>query len=337
MKVFKCQHPAREPEEVTIKDCAECAYRPRDTKDARVLILKNHLSPGDVLAMSAAVHSLHRQHPGKYLTAIDSTCPAIWEHNPDVVSVEESKAAGGTEVQTHYPLVNQSNQRSIHFMQAYCSFFEEALGVPVPLLTNRPHVYVSSREKTWMSQIHEILGRDRPFWIVNAGVKQDYTTKGWGQGNFQSVVDLLQGKVLFVQVGKKEHLHRPLKGVIDLLDKTDDRQLIRLVYHSSGVLCGTTFLMHLAAALEKPSVILAGGREPRAWNQYPRSTVLSTVGALPCCREACWKSRTVKLNDGSEQDNSLCDMPVFTDPPTPQCMAMLTPEEVVAAILRVQA
>ncbi len=199
--------------------------------------------------------------------------------------------------------------------------------MPVPLATNRPHVYLSNREKSWISQVQEITGKPSKFWLVNAGVKSDFTTKYWPW--YQEVVDRLQGRVLFVQVGAAEHLHRPLKGVINLVGKTDMRQLVRLTHHSSGVLCGTTLLMHLAAALEKPAVIPAGGREPRTWNQYPLETLISLVGALPCCaKKACWKSRTVKLGDGAEQDGSLCEDPAFTEPPSPRCMALITPQEV---------
>jgi len=218
-------------------------------------------------------------------------------------------------------------------MEGYCRFFEDNLGVRVPLGTNRPHLYLSDDEKKWMNQVREVAGHDRPFWLVNAGVKQDYTAKQYPF--YQEVVDRLLGRVFFVQVGQAEHLHRPLKGVLDLVGKTDLRQLVRLTHHARGVLTGTSLLMHLAAALERPAVVPAGGREPRNWNTYPIQTLLSSVGTLPCCAVGgCWKSRVVKNGDGSEQDGSLCERPVLTDPPAGQCMAAITPEEVAAAVLR---
>ncbi len=108
--------------------------------------------------------------------------------------------------------------------------------------------------------------------------------------------------------------------------------------NSQGVLCGTTFLMHVAAALQKPAVIVAGGREPRQWNQYPQQVLLSTVGQLACCRtDACWKSRTVALGDGEPSDSSLCEQPLPMEPSSPRCMAMIGPETVAAEILRYEA
>lgn len=115
LKLHVCTHPALEPNEVTPADCQQCPYAPRDTTSARKLLLKNHLCPGDVLCMTAAIHSLHRAHPGTYLTAVETTCQAVFEHNPDVVPVGD----GFETVQMHYPAVQQCNQRAIHQLAGY--------------------------------------------------------------------------------------------------------------------------------------------------------------------------------------------------------------------------
>jgi hypothetical protein len=41
----------------------------------------------------------------------------------------------------------------------------------------------------------------------------------------------------------------------------------------------------------------------------------------------------VKLNDGAEQDNSLCDLPIPGEEPLPKCMSLITPESVAEKIL----
>jgi ADP-heptose:LPS heptosyltransferase len=122
-----------------------------------------------------------------------------------------------------------------------------------------------------------------------------------------------------------------LRGVIDLLGKTDPRQLIRLVYHSSGGVGPSTFLQHLCAAWQKPYVCLLGGREPVAWVQYPKQTTLHSIGQLDCCRDrACWKSRVVPLGDRSEQDRSLCSNPRGR---IPLCLDRIEPRKVAESIL----
>jgi ADP-heptose:LPS heptosyltransferase len=341
LDLFECKCPGRRQpnrnDHVTLTDCSQCIYRPKVmTQAPRVLLLRHMLSPGDVLCMTAGVYSLHKQHPGRFITAVETSAPEFWEHNPDVVTVETAKAMGAEEVVVHYPAIHESNQRAIHFLEAYTEFLGEALQVPLKCHTNKPMLWLSPEEKSWMNQVTEHTKRDQKFWLINAGVKPDYTAKQYPF--YQEVVDRLQGKVLFVQVGSHEHIHKPLRGVIDFLGKTSLRQLVRLVYHSQGVLSGVTMLQHLAAALEKPAVTIGGAREPRHWTTYPLQTLFSTVGALDCCRTtACWKSRTVPLNDGSEKDGDLCMNPVLTEPPAPKCMAIIPAEEVASAILRYQA
>ncbi len=330
------RHAGEVLDTVTLADCAECIYRPRTVaSDAKALILRNHLPPGDVLVMTAAIHSLHKKHPGKFLTGVDTSCNQLFEHNPDIATPVQLEGSNAEIVEMHYPLVNESNQRAVHNMQGYCDFLADNLHVPVPLLTNRPMLYLSNEEKEWLPQVHEITGRKTRYWVINAGRKSDYTAKYWGQENFQRLVELLRGRIQFVQAGSAEHHHPALRNVINLVGRTDTRQFLRLVYHSDGAVCGVTFTQHVAAAMNKTCICIMGGREPVAWNSYPRQQLLHTVGMLPCCSDGgCWKSRTVALNDGSEQDKSLCDSPWHGDEPLPRCMALIRPEVVAEAILR---
>lgn len=332
-KVFYCHHPARELDEVTATDCQSCLYKPRDVSKARRLVLKNYLSPGDVCVMTAAIYSLHKAHPGKFVTAVDTSCPAIFEHNPDVVPLDMMRK-GGDEIQTHYPLINQSGQVAVHFLQGYVDFLEEALNVKIPLATNRPMLYLSRREKSWMDQVHEKLGRHKKFWIVNSGRKMDFSAKHYGTESYQRVIDMLKGKILFVQIGQSDHHHPPLKNVLNLVGCTDLRQLIRLAYHAEGAIGGVTLLQHLMAAWQKPYVCVMGGRESVNWNSYPVQRLLHTIGSLPCCRDSgCWRSRIIPLLDGDEEKNkSLCDSPVMGDEPVGRCMTMIPPEQVCQAV-----
>ena len=102
--------------------------------------------------------------------------------------------------------------------------------------------------------------------------------------------------------------------------------------------------MHLAAAVPtkdgslRPCVVVAGGREPAHWEQYPGNQFLHTIGALPCCATGgCWKSRCQEMGDGDEKDNDTCERPVYhgdDEWATAQCMEMITPGTVIDAIER---
>src|SRR5258706_9318348 len=55
----------------------------------RRLILRSFLSPGDILMLTAAVRDLHRCHPGEFLTDIRTSCPPLWENNPNITELRE--------------------------------------------------------------------------------------------------------------------------------------------------------------------------------------------------------------------------------------------------------
>lgn len=304
------------------------------------LVLRSFQSPGDVVVLTAAVRELHRQYPGRYATDVRTPVPAIWEHNPHITRIADGEA-GARALDMHYPLVNRSNQRPVHFLEGYCEYLAEQLG----LTSLRPqefrgHIYLSDEEKGWTNQVEETARHKGRFWLVNAGSKRDFTCKQWPLDYYQAVVDHFRGRLMFAQIGAAEHEHPPLAGTIDLRGKTDHRQLIRLVYHAAGVLTGVSYPMHLAAAVPRPDwmvglrpcVVVGGGREPVHWEQYPGHHYLHTIGALACCATGgCWKSRAVPLGDGDAKDRDLCQQPQAGHP---RCMWLIRPADVVSAIER---
>jgi ADP-heptose:LPS heptosyltransferase len=303
------------------------------------LILKCALSPGDIVMLTAAVRDLHRSNPGRFLTDVRTSCPELWEHNPWITPIHEFER-GVRVIECKARLINQSNRAPYHFIHGFAQDLAKKLNVSIHLTAFGGDIYISAEEKSWYSQIHELAGRDLPFWIIVSGGKYDYTIKWWDSTRYQKVVDHFQGRIQFVQVGDYGHYHPPLKGVIDLRGRTDLRQLVRLVYHSQGILCPVTSLMHLAAAVptctegirQRPCVVVAGAREPMHWEAYPTHQYIHHCGALPCCsRGGCWRDRTWPLGDGSIHDKpeNLCVDRVGT---LPRCMEMITPEEVVRRI-----
>lgn len=305
----------------------------------RKLILRNFLSPGDLVMLTAAVRDLHRCHPGKFLTDVRSSCPELWAHNPHLTPLRETQR-GVESIECHYPLIDRCNEEPYHCIHGFADFLSERLRLKIRPTDFRGDIHLSRDEQRWKSTVHELGGRDIPFWIVNAGGKFDFTIKWWDWRRYQKVVDHFRGKILFVQIGELGHHHPALENVVDLRGKTDLRQLVRLVYHSQGVLCGVTALMHLAAAVptrpDRPraraAVIVAGGREPTHWESYSHHQFLHTIGALKCCEKGgCWRARTHALGDGEPTDEpyNLCT-DVVGD--LPRCMDMISASEVIRRI-----
>ena len=303
------------------------------------LILRNLQSPGDVVMLTAAVRDLHRSYPGQFLTDVRTSCPALWENNPWLTPLNEH--ADDVEIiECQYPLIHSSNTAPYHFIHGFIEFLNVCLGLRIRPTEFKGDIHISPMERSWISQAEEIIGRNLPFWIIATGGKFDFTAKWWDPARFQQVVDHFLGKILFIQVGEDGHYHPPLNGVVNLVGKTDLRQLVRLVYHAQGIVTPVSLLMHLAAAVEvrngdpknRPCVVVAGGREPSHWEAYPHHQFIHTNGSLPCCDNGgCWKSRVLPLGDGDEKDRpeNLC---VDVVGKLPHCMDMIKPADVIRRI-----
>ncbi len=311
----------------------------------RKLILTCSLSPGDIVVMTAAVRDLHMAYPGAFLTDVRTSAGQLWENNPYLTRLSEDDPDVEL-IHMRYDLIHQSNEGAYHFIHGFVRHLEEVLGLRIPVTKFSGDIHLSKLEKSWLSQVQEDpIKWNGEFWILIAGGKYDFTAKWWDPARYQRVVDHFAGRIQFVQCGEAGHFHPRLRGVIDLVGKTDIRQFVRLMYHASGVICPVTFAMHLAAAVEvKPSrpknracVVIAGGREPSQWEKYGHHRYLETNGALPCCDNGgCWKSRCQTVGDGDAKDGAenLCLKPIAVaqNLVIPQCMEIITVADVVRAV-----
>jgi hypothetical protein len=305
----------------------------------RKLILRNFQSPGDIVMLTAAVRDLHRAYPGEFVTDVRTSCPELWWNNPYLTPLPEGE--NGVEVvDCHYPLIHESNQAPWHFLHGFIDFLNRRLSLAIRPTAFRGDIHLSGEEKHPVCTLQALALVGKPYWIIVAGGKMDFTIKWWSTERYQQVVDHFRGRIAFVQLGAANHMHPALDGVLDLRGQTSLRDLVRLVYGSSGVVTPVSLLMHLAAAIDypkgdpaaRPCVVVAGGREPPHWEAYPSHQFIHTVGMLPCCGSGgCWKSRTRPLGDGSEQDapGSLC-VDVVGD--LPRCMHMIEARHVIGRI-----
>ena len=302
-------------------------------------IFRCWLSLGDIVLLTAAIRDLQANFPGRYAVDVRTCFPDLWKHNPHLTALGEYDPEVKV-LDCVLPLVNHSASAGCHAIHVFIDFFNQYLGTKFRPTAFRGDIHLSRRERTRPSQVHELTGADVPFWLISAGGKHDCTIKWWDAQRYQEVVDHFRGRIQFVQVGDSAHYHPKLSGVIDLRGRTTVRELILLVHHAQGVLCGVTGLMHMAAAVPlrtdrqtaRPCVVIAGGREPPHWEAYPGHQLIHTVGALPCCAQTgCWKARTMPLGDGDPRDarEHLC---LDVHDGLPRCMAMISSDAVIRRI-----
>lgn len=288
-----------------------------------------HQSPGDSICASILPRMLAEQYPGQYQVYVKGVATQIFENNPFVCH----EPPQGETFKVENPLIHQSDSRPCHVLESFCYGLSNVLGICIECTVNKPDIFISDLEKTWMSQVQEITGKNIPYLVIFPNYKTDYTIKAIAY--WQDIVDGLAGRIQVVAVGEKHHISPSLKNILDLRGKTDTRQLIRLCYNSVGGIGGESFGNHLMAALEKPYICIASGFLSPRWVWYPTTKILTSFGNLPCCKtKGCWKSRTVKINDKDEKDNSLCERPIFVDNNWyPQCQALIKSEQVIDTVI----
>lgn len=337
VSIFDCSHPNSKDKLCASHQCGGCKL-----PQPRQLVIQHGLSPGDVLMLTAFIRDLHLTYPGKYITDIRTPYPAIWENCPYDTKLPGFKQQfldeacrnrkplekdGITYLPMHYELINECG-RPYHFIHGFFQWWEKQMQVPLKPIHFRPEVWLTEKEK-----------KERPFkdpyWVVDAGGKFDIQAKWWPPSYYQEVVDRMKGKVTFVQVGGLDHFHPRLEGAVDWVGKTVNmRHLVLLIYHSEGVLTPVSFPMHLAAAMSKPCVVVAGSREPSHWEAYTSHAFLHTCGTMSCRKDGggCWVGNN--CSNVVEFDNP--DLVNFPQPKlkVAKCLEMIKPEEVVRAISR---
>jgi len=172
-----------------------------------------------------------------------------------------------------------------------------------------PNVTLRDEERQKVDKILSDSGLDdAAFIILETGTKKDFSNKRWLPENWRRLTGLLRERrpeLRMIQISPDQI---PLEGVIDLSGKTNFREAARYLERSVGFVGPEGGLMHLAAAVGRRSVILHSGYDPVELTAYPLHIILHHVIECSACG---------RLDD--------C-------PHDRQCMALITPDEVAAAV-----
>lgn len=284
----------------------------------RKIILRQGQSPGDILTFTRAVGDLKESYP-EWQIDVRTPCPEIWENNPRLTPLKENKA----EVfDIGYDEINDCHWRQQHWTDAFRHDLEKKLGVPIKKTGIYPELWISDLEKSWINQVETEFGWKGPFWLLNAGRKQDNELKQYHQWqNFVNIFNqYFKRRVKLIQIGHADHIHPKLEGVLNLIGKTDTRQLIRLAYWAKGTIGPLSFQYVISAAFRQPAVVICGGKEDIRWHLYPHIRYLYTNGCLDCCEfGGCWlggdKGQCKHLKNG-----------------IPKCFEMIKPHHILDAV-----
>jgi hypothetical protein len=280
-------------------------------------LLFHGLTPGDDLMCTAMLEELRIRHrnqavamvsnyPELFLGSLDRkfVLPAGNSYSvlepPLSVYRQLARIVGGEFVQLFFSRFDgqdQSEPPLRHYIAELCA----SAGIK-GRISLKPRIVLSPDE---ISRAAWACGR-----IVvqtsGAGARNPMRNKEWFPHRYQAVVDALHKRWQFVQIGSQKD--SPLRHVTDLRGCTTIRESAAILHNARLNVGYVGFLMHLARAVECPSVVVYGGREAPWQSGYICNLNLYT--AVPCA--PCWR-------------NNLCDF-------DRKCMSDIAVDHVVSAI-----
>jgi hypothetical protein len=200
----------------------------------RVIITLCEETLDDALSLTAVVRDLDQ---AGFEVDVRTRFPEIWSHNPRLTPLSDDGECVEQLVVPTNPERGDTN--AVEEMARRVA----ACGVPVALTAPKGDVHISSEEASWWSRVHEVVGDDRPFWIIERA-------DGLPAEPFQELVRHFRDDIFFVEASLQPRTTPGLEGVIDLREPMSLRQFIRLVFNAQGVVCPSGFLKQLAAAIQ---------------------------------------------------------------------------------------
>jgi len=266
-------------------------------------------TPGDDLMCTAILREMRKR--GRRDVWMMSRFPELFRRNTDVDSVVPFDAryerlvewVGGRSWYAQYGghdhQVDRSPVPDRHIIALMC----QACGISGPV-TLRPYLHLSDDER----EVGRIAPRQIALHSSGQSAYSAMRNKEWIPGRMQQVVDALRGDFSFVQLGSLED--PKLEGCVDLRGRTTVRESAAVIASSQLFLGQVGFLMHLARAVDRPSVIIYGGREKPWQSGYSCNANIATS---PAC-SPCWRW-------------NVCDNDVER-----HCMKLIEADEVVTAV-----
>ncbi len=269
-------------------------------------------APGDDLLCTAVLRELRKRGRNNLLMVSDHRELFVGNHDPtyvlplwaryyrdgSTVSICQRfvRIWGGQFTRPEYAPLGAEDRRRVpprHIIAEMCT----RVDITGPV-TIRPYFELSEEEKSSATWAHcQIV-------IQSSGMaaRHPMLNKQWYQERFQGVVDALEGEVGFIQLGSSAD--PALRHVTDLRGITSIREAAAVLNHARLYVGTVGLLMHLARAVECPSVIVFGGREAPWQSGYICN--LNLYSAVPCA--PCWRANTCEFDRRCMSGISVADV-----------------------------
>lgn len=240
-------------------------------------------SLGDNLLLTVLAAEIQKRE--KVRIWIKSDHAQLFENNPHVsrifpldtfMSRHVIELFGGKVIRTDYttynPVTDQDAIPEKHIT------LKMADNVPIKGSVDiKPCIFLTDAEKQ-----KGIYGKKQIVIITsNTTARMPMLNKEWFGQRYQEIVNRFKNDYTIIQLGAVGDY--TLQDVIDLRGKTNIRESAAILNQSALMISYVGFMMHLARAVDCPSVIIYGGREKPEQSGYTGFTnIYSPVECSPC-------------------------------------------------------
>lgn len=230
---------------------------------------------GDDVAATAIVREYKRQRPAEIVQVV-SARPEIWRFNPYVNW--GSTLGAGDQVNLRMDSTSRSGGNAAH---------RHAQKLGIQIADDTPEIFLTVPER-------EACEVPRPGKLIGIDVGTGWESKRWPYERWYQVVEALRAEGWdVVELGGKRNRvkgeeGRPLPATFSLFDKCSIRETAAWLSHCTLFLGHDSGLMHLAAAVGTPQVIVFGLTK---WYEYAYYNA-TPVFPYSDCGQSCYRSCT---------------------------------------------
>ena len=229
---------------------------------------------GDTLLVAAVARELKKKY-GKIEITINRTRSELLDNNPNVDRV--GKRYSGIDLNYHYGKYNIENNDGNTLIQVMCK------KVSIDNPENLVDIFLTKDEIKY-ADMHTAKIKKPIITIHTTSNNFDNSRKFWPITYWERIVYMLRNDYTFIQLGNSNEI--PIYGSINFLGKQNIRLSIALIKKAKFHLGIVSSLMHGAAAVGTPAIILFGGFERFALHQYKNILPIETYTECSPCIKA---------------------------------------------------
>jgi heptosyltransferase-2 len=274
-------------------------------QDPIILVKRDTRGFGDLIMATTGIEALKKKFPNKELhVAVDKSLMEVLENNPYIDKVEHIR--DGINPRRYYLTVNISTPCARYettrvnagrrVEKSRVEIFAEALDTRNIIPDLKPRYYISEEEILWAKKFLKPLQiKGRPTIALSLKTAEKY--RDWPEEKYQGLISQLYREFNLVLL----HHNRRF-----FFDHTIDacglplRKAMGLLSLCDGLISADTGTLHVAAALDIPTVALFGPIDYRArCKGYKNVTVMtSDLDCIPCWRNSSGQCKKTGKTEG---------------------------------------